>query len=90
MTEFPRPSGPLFSRRLAAALGICGVVFALAGCSSTTSGKPESGSGATATSGQPGQGGQGGQGGKGGKGGKGGLFGSDGEDGADGADGNGG
>lgn len=72
-----------FSRRLAAALGICGVVLALSGCSSTTSGKPESG-GATATSGQPGQGGQGG---KGGKGGKGGLFGRDGEDGADGAPG---
>lgn len=75
-------------RRLAAALCGCGAAaLLLSGCSSTTSGKPESGSDTAVTSGQPGQGGQGGKGGEGGKGGKGGLFGRDGEDGADGADG---
>lgn len=73
------------SRRIVAALGIVGVLaLAVSGCSSTTSGEPEPGSGTAVTSGQPGAGGQGGQGGKGGKGG---LFGRDGEDGADGADG---
>lgn len=70
------------SRRIVAALGIVGVLaLAVSGCSSTTSGEPEPGSGATTTSGQPGNGGQGGQGGQGG------LFGRDGEDGADSADG---
>lgn len=74
------------ARRIAAAVGTVGVLaLAVGACSSTTSGEPSPGSGATVTGGQSGNGGQGGQGGKGGKGG---LFGRDGEDGADGADGN--